>query len=128
MFYANHVDLVLAGHMHSYDRSCAVYKGECVPGMLAATVEHADMRQGGVVYVMIGMAGAPLDFFFYLESRVSQYRDKDSFGYTRATAFNATHLQFTYYHNAVCMQYACRMHARDGAQDNAVADQFWLVK
>ena len=41
------VDLALWGHHHSYQRTCRVYREACVD-------------EGGVIHVVIGMAGAGL--------------------------------------------------------------------
>eukprot|EP01104_Vermistella_antarctica_P017805 TRINITY_DN6385_c0_g1_i1.p1 TRINITY_DN6385_c0_g1~~TRINITY_DN6385_c0_g1_i1.p1 ORF type:complete len:594 (-),score=90.51 TRINITY_DN6385_c0_g1_i1:4-1785(-) len=43
------VDLVLTGHMHDYERTCPVYKGECVAAGTAPT------------YVIVGTGGANLE-------------------------------------------------------------------
>ena len=46
---ANHVNLMLVGHQHAYERSCAVYQGECT-------------RDGkGTVHIVVGSAGFELD-------------------------------------------------------------------
>ncbi|KAJ1480083.1 Metallo-dependent phosphatase-like protein [Baffinella frigidus] len=45
LFYEHGADLVLAGHHHSYQRTCPLYKGECKPAGTAP------------VYMVIGMAG-----------------------------------------------------------------------
>lgn len=44
------VNLMMVGHQHSYERSCAAYAGKCVP-----TGEH------GTVHMVVGSAGASLE-------------------------------------------------------------------
>ena len=46
VLFAANVDLVLAGHVHAYQRSCAVHRGVCV--------------DGGVVHITAGNSGAEL--------------------------------------------------------------------
>ena len=44
------VNLMLVGHQHSYERSCAAYGGRCVPP-----------GQHGTVHLVVGSAGATLE-------------------------------------------------------------------
>jgi hypothetical protein len=46
LLYQNHVNLVLVGHQHAYERSCPVYKGQCGKGP---------------VHIVVGSAGFQLD-------------------------------------------------------------------
>lgn len=78
------VDLAIWGHYHSYERTCAVYKNQCL--------------DGGVVHVVAGMAGASLDSATYKTVPWSVYHDQ-AFGYTMVTVHNTTALQFQYFHN-----------------------------
>ena len=52
------------------------------------------------------------------------------FGYTRVQVYNSTHLHFQYFHNAVryMQTHACTQLLTAAAQDNAIADEFWIVK
>jgi len=49
LFYKYRVDLAIWGHYHSYERTCPVYKGQCVD------------EDQGTVHAVIGMAGQSLD-------------------------------------------------------------------
>lgn len=49
LLYENHVNLMLTGHQHSYERSCAVFKKKCVGSGKAP------------VHVVVGSAGASLE-------------------------------------------------------------------
>lgn len=78
------VDMTWHGHHHSYQRTCALYKGECVP-------PNRDGSQAAPVHLVIGHAGAGLclnveeqqpDFFETVQLE---------HGYMRVEA-NATHL------------------------------------
>ena len=48
LLHENEVDLFLAGHYHSYERTCSVYKKECV-------------AEGGTTHIITGAAGYALD-------------------------------------------------------------------
>ncbi|KAJ9558211.1 hypothetical protein OSB04_012825 [Centaurea solstitialis] len=63
---ANKVDLVLFGHVHNYERTCAVYKNECkaTPKKGRDGVDTYDNgNYEAPVHVIIGMAGFKLDTF-----------------------------------------------------------------
>jgi len=96
------VDLFLAGHYHSYERTCPVYQGICMGNY---TMPRAP------VHVVLGMAGAFLDNADYLPVPWSLYHDQ-RFGYVQIRITNATALQLEYYHN----------------EDGMLADHFWLHK
>lgn len=60
------VDLVLFGHVHNYERSCAVYKQECkgIPTKDGNGVDTYDnSNYTAPVHAVIGMAGFKLDDF-----------------------------------------------------------------
>jgi hypothetical protein len=38
LFFDAHVDLVMTGHLHSYERTCPLYQEQCVEGSLAVVV------------------------------------------------------------------------------------------
>lgn len=88
LFLQYRVDLVLAGHYHSYERTCAVRKGVCVSG-------GTDF---GIVHVVIGMAGMSLDAASYMKKDWSVFHDQ-VFGYTIIES-NSTQLAMFYHHNA----------------------------
>jgi len=75
LIYENKVNLMLVGHQHSYERSCAVYKRECQP----------DGK--GTVHIVVGSAGAGLEpgGFSTALGKWSLARIQD-WGYTRIAA------------------------------------------
>lgn len=81
----NKVDLVLFGHVHNYERTCAVYRNQCkaMPTKGADGVDTYDNRNyKAPVHAIIGMAGFRLDTFppqvgSWSISRISK------FGYAR---------------------------------------------
>ncbi|GKY98794.1 hypothetical protein MPSEU_000835600 [Mayamaea pseudoterrestris] len=98
------VDLVLAGHMHSYHRSCdGLYEETC--------------NNGGSTYVTVGSAGAR---FQPVISRHNSWTAKSiqrQFGYGRITVMNASALHFEF--------------VKVGKTDEdsgAVGDDFWLYR
>uniref|UniRef100_A0A166HZH3 Purple acid phosphatase n=1 Tax=Daucus carota subsp. sativus TaxID=79200 RepID=A0A166HZH3_DAUCS len=63
---SNKVDLALFGHVHNYERTCAVYQGECkaMPkkdGNGVDTYDNSNYK--APVHAIIGMAGFKLDSF-----------------------------------------------------------------
>lgn len=82
------VDVVLAGHYHSYERTCIVNNLVCVDG---------DSNTNGIVHVVVGMAGMSLDNESYMKKDWSIYHDQ-AFGYSTLDV-NRTTLNFQYYHN-----------------------------
>ncbi|KAK3001823.1 hypothetical protein RJ639_022452 [Escallonia herrerae] len=63
---ANKVDLVLFGHVHNYERTCAVYQRQCL-GMPKKDANGVDTYNNtnykAPVHAVIGMAGFSLDKF-----------------------------------------------------------------
>lgn len=71
LLFEHGVDLFLAGHYHSYHRSCAgLYKLEC--------------GRGGPTHITVGSAGAQLDEVPLLENDWTEYYSSE-FGYGRIT-------------------------------------------
>jgi hypothetical protein len=98
---AQRVDVVLAGHYHSFQRSCKMANLTCV-------------RDGdaGIVHYTTGAAGASLDA---VNIYPSDYIDKTilgAYGYSVAYAPNASALRLTFYKN----------------EDNSIADDVWITK
>ncbi|CAF3389336.1 unnamed protein product [Rotaria sp. Silwood1] len=83
LFYQYHVDVNLFAHKHSYERTCPMYKQQCV--------------SDGITHVLIGMAGQDIDSGEYSGAEWSIYHDQE-YGYSQLWA-NRTYLHFTYYHN-----------------------------
>lgn len=83
LLYKYQVDLHLVAHLHSYERTCKVYKKQCVPD--------------GITHVLIGMAGYNIVNLTYEPETWSVYHDI-AYGYTCIRA-NKTHLSFYYHHS-----------------------------
>ena len=64
------VDLVLGGHYHSYERTCALKEGQCV-------------ENGGIVHLTFGAAGIGLDTAGYRGEEWSLFRDHIHWGFGR---------------------------------------------
>jgi hypothetical protein len=84
LLYKYHVDVHIFAHIHSYERTCPVYKNKCV--------------KDGVTQILIGMGGHDLTHGNYSHVDWSVYHDID-FGYTHIW-INKTQLQFNYHHTA----------------------------
>lgn len=82
LFMAHGVDLVLTGHHHSYQRSCAVAFGRCIP-------PRPDGSAAAPVYVVGGHAGAGLSGFSSEPSGIIEVAIREH-GYLACEA-NATH-------------------------------------
>jgi hypothetical protein len=77
------VDLVLAGHYHSYHRSCdGLYRETC--------------SNGGPTHVVIGSAGAHLETVLHRPTSWSAKFIQHQYGYGRVTIMNATALHFEF--------------------------------
>ena len=84
--------------------------------------------EGAPTYVVLGMAGAALDDETYYNKPWSVYHDQ-VFGYTHVAVQNSTHLYFAYHHNVVsCVGRGYLRQALTPPQDDAIADEFWIVK
>ncbi|KAL7113763.1 hypothetical protein ACP275_04G079700 [Erythranthe tilingii] len=85
---ANKVDLALFGHVHNYERTCAVYKQECkaMPTKDGNGIDTYDnSNYTAPVHAVVGMAGFKLDGFTQNDNRWSLSR-VSKFGYIRAHA------------------------------------------
>lgn len=95
------VDLVFAGHIHSFQRTCAMFNYSCTkPG------EH------GTVHYMNGAAGHPFSTSAPFPSTYMENTILSVHGYTVFTAPNATHLHMEFFGNT----------------NNTVLDDTWLVQ
>ncbi|KAK8950263.1 putative inactive purple acid phosphatase 24 [Platanthera guangdongensis] len=88
----NKVDLALFGHVHNYERTCAVYESKCegMPRKLGGKDGVDTYQSGGnytaPVHVIIGMAGFTLDIFpTKVDNDWSLVRISE-FGYTKVHA------------------------------------------
>lgn len=103
----HHVDLVVSGHYHAYERSCPVYKSEC-------RVDEA--YASAPTYLMLGSGGAELDDIDYTDEPTStgtswSERRLQEYGYGRLHVHNASHAHFEFVR----------------ALDRQVADEVWVV-
>ncbi|RWR76111.1 putative inactive purple acid phosphatase 27 [Cinnamomum micranthum f. kanehirae] len=87
--YLNLVDLVLFGHVHNYERTCAVYQSDC-KAMPTKDKDGFDTydnsNYSAPIHAVIGMAGFTLDEFSNNVDNWSLVRVTE-FGYVR---FHAT--------------------------------------
>jgi Icc-related predicted phosphoesterase len=100
--YTYGVDLVLSGHVHAYERSCRVYKYECV--------------DNAPYYITIGDGGNAEGLsthWLHPQPEWSLYRQA-SYGHGELIVFNTTHMSWKWHQN----------------QDLSpiVTDQFWIIK
>jgi len=96
------VDLVMAGHYHSYLRTSRVYK------------DKRD-EEKGIYHMTVGSAGASLDETTLYEK---DWLEKFSmeFGIARISVVNSTHMHWEYIEN------------KDNGNTGAVVDETWIVK
>ena len=101
------VDVVGAGHYHSFQRSCYV-------GADYTCVKHGPGHgaDSGVVHYTSGAAGASLDEVGLYDDPVIDKTILGEYGYTIVDAPNATAMRLTFFRNS----------------DNAVLDDVWLTK
>jgi hypothetical protein len=99
------VDLVLAGHYHSYFRSCAgLFRSQC--------------DNGGPTHITIGTAGAHFDNTRLYETHWSAKNIMGEYGYGRITAANASALHFEF----------VQAGADDDDNAGTILDDLWLTK
>jgi hypothetical protein len=78
------VQLALWGHVHAYERSCPMYRSQC-------------LTQGGTTHALIGNGGRSLSTFVGLPKPWSITRSME-YGWSRFE-LNATTLEFFFYRN-----------------------------
>ena len=91
------VDVVLSGHYHSFQRSCAMANLTCV-------------SDGGIVHYTTGAAGQSLDSISLYPSQYIEKTILGRYGYSILTAPNATSLNLQFFAN----------------DDNEPADDVWI--
>jgi hypothetical protein len=84
LLYKYHVNVNLFAHIHSYERTCPVYKNKCI--------------KDGVTQILIAMGGHDITHENYSHVDWSVYHDID-FGYIHIW-LNKTQLQFNYHHTS----------------------------
>ncbi|GAB2214537.1 hypothetical protein Droror1_Dr00018888 [Drosera rotundifolia] len=85
----NKVDLAMFGHVHNYERTCAVYEKKCValPSKDAnGTDTYDNTNYSAPVQVIIGAAGFKLDSFSSLIKNSWSLSRISEFGYARMHA------------------------------------------
>ena len=85
------VDLVLAGHHHSYQRTCPIFNSTCAPHAEAPQQAHArepgrTEEYWGPVHVVIGMGGYANTPILMLPPRQFVFTDSLNHGFTRISA------------------------------------------
>lgn len=97
------VDIVFAGHYHSYFRSCdGLFRSRC------------DNR--GPIHITVGTAGASLDLAPFYKSSWSRKHIVNTFGYGRVTVMNSTAIHFEF----------VKAGPKDDPGSGKVLDQVWI--
>lgn len=78
------VDLALWSHVHSYQRTCKLYRNKCT----------AD----GTVHIVVGTAGRPIDLEFFEDKPWLRFSSEE-FGYGRLWIANATSMKYEFVTN-----------------------------
>ncbi|ETN17842.1 hypothetical protein PPTG_05529 [Phytophthora nicotianae INRA-310] len=97
-----HVDIVFAGHYHSYERTCPVFGDRCI--------ESPSGKAMAPVHLMVGSGGYQVDDAGFYRSRWREQGFLDH-GYGRVHIYNSTHLHFEFVSNA----------------ERRVKDEAWIV-
>lgn len=93
------VDLVMMGHLHSSQRTCAVYNYTCTPG--------------APVYIISGSSGAMLEPYPLDDpNHLVQFYDGESCGFYYVSIKNRTHLNLQWVRN----------------NDSSILDDHWMIK
>jgi hypothetical protein len=73
------VDLAVWGHVHNYERTCAVYESKCLafPSNVNGVDTYNNTDYKAPVHAVIGMAGFTLDSFSTAVSRPLTFPDLD---------------------------------------------------
>ena len=87
IMYEYQVDVVFAGHLHSYQRTCALYQWKCVG-------RNIDSKNG-ITYITVGTGGHRLSYEDFTVADWSEYFQNQYWGYSRIHV-NRTHFLFEY--------------------------------
>ena len=87
------VDVFLAGHYHSYERTCRVLNEKCMD----SSTTRSDGLKPGTVHITIGSAGASLDTANWLDVDWHVFGSYE-FGYLRVSSTRNS-LKLEYVHN-----------------------------
>ncbi|KAF5730950.1 calcineurin-like phosphoesterase [Tripterygium wilfordii] len=85
------VDIAFYGHVHNYERTCAIYQNQCVN----EEKHHYSGTVNGTIHVVVGGGGSHLSKYSDVVPNWSLYRDYD-FGFVKLTAFDHSSLLFEY--------------------------------
>ncbi len=113
MFSTAGVDLVMTGHLHSYERSCSVLNETCV-----------GQGQGGIVHLRVGTAGGQSDNCKAIDPACP---NNDTMYFYNDTAWREVGL-YQYGYARVTVPNASALHVEFVQNDNNVADEVWLRK
>ena len=95
------VDLLLAGHVHAYHRTCSgLYKSTC--------------NNNGLTHITVGTAGAKLDKGFMSDKKWTDSFMKE-WGYGKLTVYNKTKIHWSFI-------------SAHGENEGKVLDELWLTK
>ena len=81
LLYQYKVDLCLWAHVHSYERTCKLYKNMCT--------------HDGIVHIITGTAGRALDLEPYKKNPWSEFRSIE-YGYGRITIYSSKALKYEF--------------------------------
>ena len=91
------VDVFLAGHYHSYERTCRVLEEVCQEAVVSAQSPLVPHLQPGTVHITIGSAGASLDGAEWYDVNWHAFGSYE-FGYLRVISTRDT-MKLEYVHN-----------------------------
>jgi len=105
LLHASRVNLMMVGHQHSYERSCAAFQGECVADGVS-----------GTVHMVVGSAGAKVQTGSFSRNNTKfSLKHANTYGYIRLDA-NVARLRVEF----------VRTNAHDGIQPGEVWDSVEL--
>jgi len=96
------IDLFLAGHFHSYFRSCSgLYKSKC--------------NNGGLTHITVGTAGAKLDTGYVMKNNHWTETFIKDWGYGKIVVHNSSALHWSFI-------------SSHGANEGTSMDEVWIMK
>jgi acid phosphatase type 7 len=99
------VDVVFAGHYHSYFRTCdGLFQSQC--------------DNHGPTHITIGTAGASLEHMPFYKTHWSRMHILQHYGYGRVTVINATALHFEF----------IKAGSSDDETAGTVLDEVWIIR
>ncbi|DBA03006.1 TPA: hypothetical protein N0F65_003194 [Lagenidium giganteum] len=104
LFFKYRVHVVFSGHFHAYERTCPVYNALC------RSHPEAPTTAGAPVHIMVGSAGAKLDYHGF-DDVLWSAAHRMEYGYGRMHVHNSTHALFEFQRN----------------EDSVISDSAWVV-